>query len=72
MREVRPHALFFLLVVLSLFPFARSVDGDDYSQTKNPAYLPLVTDLIYRRLSNLTVTLSNDISRNLGFCIKNA
>ncbi|XVE96638.1 hypothetical protein REPUB_Repub02eG0239900 [Reevesia pubescens] len=68
----RPHALLFLLVVLSLFPFARSVDGDDYSQTKNPAYLPLVTDLIYKRLSNLTVILSNDISQNLGFCIKNA
>ncbi|XP_022742777.1 putative white-brown complex homolog protein 30 isoform X1 [Durio zibethinus] len=69
---IKPHALLFLLVVLSLFPFARSVDGDDYSQTKNPAYLPLVTDLIYKRLSNLTVILSNDISHNMRFCIKDA
>ncbi|XVF76407.1 hypothetical protein PTKIN_Ptkin13bG0263900 [Pterospermum kingtungense] len=69
---IRPGALLFLLVLLSLFPLARSVDGDDYSQTKKPSYLPLVTDLIYKRLSNLTEILSNDISQNLGYCIKNS
>ncbi|OMO72444.1 ABC transporter-like protein [Corchorus capsularis] len=71
MRGVRPHALFFVPVVLSLLPFACSIDGDDYFQTKNPTYLPLVTNLIYSRLSNISAVLSNDINQNLQFCIKN-
>lgn len=66
-----PHALLFLVVVLSLLPCIWCVDGDDYSQTSNPAVLPLVTDLIYRRLSNLSTILTNDIKKNLHFCIKN-
>ncbi|KAF3441868.1 hypothetical protein FNV43_RR15783 [Rhamnella rubrinervis] len=66
-----PHALLFLVVVLSLSPCIWCVDGDDYSQTSNPAVLPLVTDLIYKRLSNLSNILTNDIKDNLHFCIKN-
>ncbi|KAJ7972375.1 ABC transporter G family-like protein [Quillaja saponaria] len=60
----------FSLISLGLLPRIQCVDGDDYSQTGNPALLPIVTDLIYSRLSNLTITLTQDIKQNLGFCIK--
>ncbi|GAV67882.1 ABC_tran domain-containing protein, partial [Cephalotus follicularis] len=66
-----PHVLLFLVLALSLVPSSLCVDGDDYSQTGNPADLPIVTQLIYGRLSNLSYILSNDIIKNLGFCIKN-
>ncbi|MBA0642273.1 hypothetical protein Goklo_026695, partial [Gossypium klotzschianum] len=49
-----------------------SLDGDDYSETQNPAVLPGVTDLIHKRLSNLTTLLIKDIGSDLSFCIKNA
>ncbi|CAK7343116.1 unnamed protein product [Dovyalis caffra] len=66
-----PHFLLFLVVVLNLLPNAFCVDGDDYSQTGNPAFLPIITDMIYRRLSNLSVVFSDDIKDTLSFCIKN-
>ncbi|KAI4365606.1 hypothetical protein MLD38_021574 [Melastoma candidum] len=46
------------------------VDGDDYSETSDPADLPLVTQLIYGRLSSLNPFFHDEITRNLGFCIK--
>ncbi|KAL3715239.1 hypothetical protein ACJRO7_007038 [Eucalyptus globulus] len=60
----------FLVVFLSFLRRTISVDGDDFSQTNNPTVLPLVTELIYGRLSNLTSLFRDDISRSLGFCIK--
>ncbi|GMJ12090.1 non-intrinsic ABC protein 12 [Hibiscus trionum] len=72
MRGVlRPHLLLFLLVFLSVFPFSKSVDGDEYSETQNPAVLPAVTDLIHKRISNLTSFFIRDVSSELSFCIKN-
>lgn len=65
------RVLLLVVVVLSLLPRIWCVDGDDYSQTGNPAVLPLVTDLVYSRLSNLSTILTNDIKKNLHFCIKN-
>ncbi|KAF5475836.1 hypothetical protein F2P56_007601 [Juglans regia] len=66
-----PHVLtLYIIVGLSLLPCIQCVDGNDYSQTGNPAVLPIVTQLIYGRLSNLTKILSQDIKENLGFCIK--
>ncbi|KAL6336411.1 hypothetical protein AAG906_014583 [Vitis piasezkii] len=47
------------------------VDTDSYSQTGNPAVLPLITQVIYSRLSNLTTIFNGDITNRLGFCIKN-
>ncbi|PPS05408.1 hypothetical protein GOBAR_AA15254 [Gossypium barbadense] len=69
---IRSHFLLFLLVFLSSFPSSRSLDGDDYSETQNPAVLPGVTDLIHKRVSNLTTLLIKDIGSDLSFCIKNA
>ncbi|KAL4324493.1 hypothetical protein GQ457_11G007850 [Hibiscus cannabinus] len=68
---IRPHLLLFLLVFLSFFPFSKSVDGDEYSETQNPAILPAVTDLIHKRISNVTSLFLKDIGNNLSFCIKN-
>ncbi|KAL5740804.1 hypothetical protein ACOSQ2_029984 [Xanthoceras sorbifolium] len=65
------HAIFLLILVLNLFPIALCVDGDDYGRTGNPATLPLVTQLIYGRLSNLTKFLMDDLHIHMGFCIKN-
>ncbi|KAK8638954.1 hypothetical protein V6N13_137360 [Hibiscus sabdariffa] len=48
-----------------------SVDGDEYSETQNPAVLPAVTDLIHKRISNLTTLFLKDVGNNLSFCIKN-
>jgi hypothetical protein len=63
--------LLFLIVVFNLSPNAFCVDGDDYSQTGNPALLPIITDTIYKRLSNLSVMFGDDIMDSLSFCIKN-
>ncbi|KAJ6699167.1 WHITE-BROWN COMPLEX-like protein 30-RELATED [Salix purpurea] len=63
--------LLFLIVVFNLLPNAFGVDGDDYSQTGNPALLPIITDMIYKRLSNLSVVFGDDLMDSLSFCIKN-
>ncbi|ONI03036.1 hypothetical protein PRUPE_6G234500 [Prunus persica] len=66
-----PHAFLFLIIFFNLLPRTRCVNGDDYSRTKNPAVLPMVTQLIYSRLTNITKTLSTDLKADMGFCIKN-
>ncbi|KAG6769791.1 hypothetical protein POTOM_025453 [Populus tomentosa] len=63
--------LLFLIVVFNLLPNAFCVDGDDYSQTGNPALHPIITDMVYKRLSNLSVVFGDDIMDSLSFCIKN-
>ncbi|WJZ93111.1 hypothetical protein VitviT2T_012073 [Vitis vinifera] len=65
--------VFVVLTLLSLWPCIRcqDVDTDSYSQTGNPAVLPLITQVIYSRLSNLTTIFNGDITNSLGFCIKN-
>ena len=76
MNESRANAnwvaqvLLFLIVGLSLLPRIHCVDGNGYSDTGDPAVLPFVTQMIYDKLSNLTKILSQDINKNLGFCIK--
>jgi hypothetical protein len=67
-----PHAFLFLIVVLGLPSRIQCVDGDDYSRTGNLAALPVVTQLIYGRLSNLTTVFHKDIEEKFGFCIKDA
>lgn len=59
-----------LILVLGISPCVLAVDGDDYSQTGNPALVPLVTNHIYDQLSNLTVVFHDDIKDELGYCIK--
>ncbi|OVA18036.1 ABC transporter-like [Macleaya cordata] len=64
----------FLLFISILSSFSRwqvqSQVMDAYSQTSNPALLPLVTEIIYSRLSNLTTVFVGEVSHNLDFCIK--
>ncbi|KAK4279655.1 hypothetical protein QN277_011397 [Acacia crassicarpa] len=44
---------------------------DDYNQQiHNPAVLPLVTQLVYSRISNLTSLLSQEIGHRSSFCVK--
>lgn len=59
------------IVILSFLPCFLCLNGDDFSRTKNPATLPLVTQLMYGKLTNLTQFLSNDLRQNMGYCIKN-
>lgn len=61
---------FILIVVLIRSPYARCVEGDDYSETGNPALLPLVTEIIYSRLMNITAALTPEVSSSLAFCVK--
>ncbi|KAJ8899734.1 hypothetical protein K2173_019433 [Erythroxylum novogranatense] len=65
-----PHVLLLLLLVLYSFPYSSCVDGDDYSKTGNPALLPLITDMIYKQLSNLSQVFHDNILDSLGFCVK--
>ncbi|KAJ4845459.1 putative white-brown complex protein 30 [Turnera subulata] len=66
-----PHFLLFLIVALILPPTAHNVEEDDYSETGNPALLPVVTQMIYRKLSDLSGVFKDDVLQNAGFCIKN-
>lgn len=43
---------------------------NDHDQLDNPAVLPLITQLVYSRLSNLTSVLSHEISTHSTFCVK--
>ncbi|KAF2312128.1 hypothetical protein GH714_028158 [Hevea brasiliensis] len=58
------------MFVLYLLPCAHCVDEDDYSQTGNPALLPVITEMIYNRLSNLSRIFSDAILETSAFCVK--
>ncbi|XP_024190720.1 putative white-brown complex homolog protein 30 [Rosa chinensis] len=64
-----PHVVF--IVVLRLLPCFLCQDEDDFSKNKNPATLPLVTQLLESKLSNLTKYLSKDLRGHMEYCIKN-
>ncbi|KAF7804438.1 putative white-brown complex-like protein 30 [Senna tora] len=53
--------------VFCLLPRIQCADKD----TSNPTVLPIVTQNIYERLTNVTRALTKDIKDNLGFCVKN-
>ncbi|KAI4351450.1 hypothetical protein L6164_005819 [Bauhinia variegata] len=57
------------IVVLSLFQLVKCQEVNDYDQIDNPAVLPLITQLVYSRLSNLTSILSKEISGQSSFCV---
>lgn len=62
--------LIWVVVVLSLQNLVRCQDVGDYNEIDNPAVLPLITQLVYSRMSNLTAVISRDISNRSTFCIK--
>ncbi|MED6209486.1 hypothetical protein PIB30_055126 [Stylosanthes scabra] len=56
---------------LWLLPFVvQCQEVNDYDQIDNPSVLPLVTQLVYSRLSNLTSLLSQEIATHSTFCVK--
>lgn len=60
-----------VVVVLSFMHLVHCQDVGDYDQFDNPAVLPLITQVVYSRLSNLTTVLSRDIGNRASFCVKN-
>ncbi|XP_010558073.1 PREDICTED: ABC transporter G family member 24 [Tarenaya hassleriana] len=61
------------ILISWLVSCCRVVNGqnvDDYNQFDNPAVLPLVTQIIYRKLSNTTVVLNRELATRGKFCVK--
>lgn len=61
------------IVVLSLVKcvhFVGCQEVNDYEEIDNPAVLPLITQVVYGQLSNLTAAVSHDISNRSSFCVK--
>ncbi|KAJ4979373.1 hypothetical protein NE237_010153 [Protea cynaroides] len=64
-------SIFILIVIFVIFsPCVQCQDDGDDGQANNPATIPLVTSIVYSRLSNLTDIFQGEISKQLGFCIK--
>ncbi|KAF2318496.1 hypothetical protein GH714_008359 [Hevea brasiliensis] len=59
-----------VIFAFSLLRFVQCQDVGDYNEVDNPAVLPLLTQLVYSRLSNLTAVLSREISNRSNFCVK--
>ncbi|KDP44400.1 hypothetical protein JCGZ_20080 [Jatropha curcas] len=62
-----------LLRIIFVFSFLHLVqcqDVGDYNEINNPAVRPLITQLVYSRISNLTAVLSSEISTRSSFCVK--
>ncbi|XXG84839.1 hypothetical protein AAC387_Pa11g0061 [Persea americana] len=60
----------FIVLLLGFSPCAWSEDYDDYNHKDNPEVVPLFTQLVYNRISNLTGIFSQEIIKRLNFCIK--
>lgn len=60
----------FVALLLGFSPCAWSEDYDDYNHRDNPEGVPLFTQLVYNRISNLTGIFSQEIIKRLNFCIK--
>ncbi|XP_047335358.1 putative white-brown complex homolog protein 30 [Impatiens glandulifera] len=58
-----------LILFLGIAPSGWCLEGDAYSDSRNPAMLPLVTTLIYNQMSNVTSLFKNDVSNYLGYCV---
>ncbi|AES62116.1 putative monosaccharide-transporting ATPase [Medicago truncatula] len=67
------RCLVWLVLTLSMLLFGEKMhcqEMNDYDQLDNPAVLPLITQLVYTRISNLTSILSQQISKDSNFCVK--
>ncbi|KAF9594759.1 hypothetical protein IFM89_034742 [Coptis chinensis] len=69
MIKDRVNIIVFLILVLSLGNNCVKCQNDKDDSTA--AVLPLVTELVYNRLMNLTALFEGDIGRELSFCVKN-
>ncbi|XP_075670931.1 ABC transporter G family member 24-like isoform X1 [Castanea sativa] len=59
-------------LVLSLVHLVQCQDVSDYNnnQFDNPAVLPLITQVVYSQISNLTAVIGQDIGSQSSFCMK--
>ena len=59
-------------LVLSLVYLVQCQDVNDYNnnQFDNPAVLPLITQVVYSQISNLTAVIGQDIGGQSSFCIR--
>ncbi|KAI4300297.1 hypothetical protein L6164_033689 [Bauhinia variegata] len=60
------------IIYLSLLPRIGCDDEEDYGEPGDTNSLPVVTELIYSRLTNVTTDLTMDMKQSLSFCIKDA
>ncbi|KAI4339252.1 hypothetical protein MLD38_024214 [Melastoma candidum] len=60
-----------VIVLCCLAPAVFSQDTNDYSQFDNPATLPILTQLVYNKVTNLTTNLGYEISNQSSFCVRN-
>ncbi|KAF5194393.1 Abc transporter g family member, partial [Thalictrum thalictroides] len=60
-----------LLVVFNFVQCVQSQKKDDHKPDSSDGVLPIVTELVYSRLANLTALFEGDIGRKLNFCVKN-
>ncbi|KAM2198559.1 hypothetical protein ACFX1Q_001821 [Malus domestica] len=58
------------VLVLCWVHFVECQGVGDYDQIDNPAVLPLITHIVYGRISNVTAVLSREISNRSSFCVK--
>ncbi|KAE9619352.1 hypothetical protein Lalb_Chr02g0152201 [Lupinus albus] len=59
-----------LVMSLLFIGIIQCQEMNDYEQINNPSVLPLITQIVYTRLSNLTSLLSQQISSQSTFCVK--
>ena len=64
------RCLVWLVLTLSLLLFGKKMHCQEMNDYDNPAVLPLITQLVYTRISNLTSILSQQISKDSNFCVK--
>lgn len=72
-RNWLKHGSNLRLVILVLWLVCYVGNGQtigDTSDFENPAVLPLVTQMVYRKLSNSTAALNRELGTRAKFCVK--
>lgn len=59
-----------VLLVLWLVCYVCYGQFEDTNDFNNPAVLPLVTQMVYRSLSNSTAALNQELATRAKFCVK--
>ncbi|VVB00339.1 unnamed protein product [Arabis nemorensis] len=59
-----------VILVLCLVCYVGNCQFEDTSEFDNPAVLPLITQMIYRSLSNSTAALNRELGTRAKFCVK--
>lgn len=59
-----------VILVLCLVCYVGNGQFEDTNEFDNPAVLPLVTQMVYRSLSNSTAALNRELGIRAKFCVK--